>query len=164
MCCFNSTHSIEPVSQWYVSGNEGRFFKAVLVVDLKHTRLPNISSAKMGLFGISKELQFRVCNHSKPSLSPHRAREDLFLKRGNECWEGCCKQRTSDFSLAESLPRRLFFPLPGSAVVIGCESSPFWSSYSIELLLLFINFHIAISGYLLFFIQNEASHYFKNSS
>jgi len=118
----------------------------------------------MGLFGISKELQFRVYNHSKPSLSPHRAREELFFKKGNECLEGCGKQRTSDFSLAESLPRQFFFCLSGSAVVIGCESSPFWSSYSIELLLLFINFYIAISGYLLFFIQNEASNYFKNSS
>ena len=32
-------------------------------------RLPFICPAKMGLFGFSKELQFRVCNHGKPHTS-----------------------------------------------------------------------------------------------
>ena len=32
-------------------------------------------SRKMSLFGISKGLQFGVCNHGKPHASPHRTRE-----------------------------------------------------------------------------------------
>ena len=28
----------------------------------------------MDLFGISRELQYRVCNHGKPHASPHKAR------------------------------------------------------------------------------------------
>ena len=37
--------------------------------------------AKMGLFGISGELQFRVCNHGKPCASPHMAREEEHCNR-----------------------------------------------------------------------------------
>ena len=42
-------------------------------------KLPFISPAKMGLFGFSKELQFRVCNHGKPhaSLSHSKGRRTL---------------------------------------------------------------------------------------
>ena len=35
----------------------------------------DISLAKMGLFGISGEFQFRVSDHGKPCASPHMARE-----------------------------------------------------------------------------------------
>ena len=41
----------------------------------------DISLAKMGLFGISGELQFRVCNHGKPCASPHMAREEEHCNR-----------------------------------------------------------------------------------
>ena len=47
----------------------------VSVVDLKINRLPGISPAKIGLFRVSKELQFRVCNHGATCTGPHRARE-----------------------------------------------------------------------------------------
>ena len=49
----------------------------------------DICSAKMGLFGISGELQFRVCNHGKPCASPHMAREGENLHREEK--EGCSK-------------------------------------------------------------------------
>lgn len=39
------------------------------------SRQPVISPTKMGLFGISKELQFEVCNHGKP---PQQREEKLF--------------------------------------------------------------------------------------
>ena len=38
-------------------------------------KLPVISSTKMGLFEISRELQFTVCHHGEPHASPHMARE-----------------------------------------------------------------------------------------
>ena len=41
----------------------------VRYVDLKQT---DISSAKMGLFWISRELQFGVCNHGEPPARPGR--------------------------------------------------------------------------------------------
>ena len=44
-------------------------------VDLKINRLPDISPAKMDLFGISRELHFGVCNHGKPCASSFMAKE-----------------------------------------------------------------------------------------
>ena len=41
-------------------------------------RLPDISPAKVGLFGISRKLQFKVCNHGKPHASPCKASEEHF--------------------------------------------------------------------------------------
>ena len=35
----------------------------IMIIDLEN-RLPNIFPAKMGLFGISRELQFTLCNHN----------------------------------------------------------------------------------------------------
>lgn len=37
--------------------------------------------AKMDLFGISGELQFRVCDHGKACASPHMAREGKHCHR-----------------------------------------------------------------------------------
>ena len=37
--------------------------------------LPDISPAKVGLFGISRDLHFGVCNHGEPLASLHTARE-----------------------------------------------------------------------------------------
>lgn len=42
---------------------------------IEKNRLPDISQAKMGIFGSSRELQFGVCNHGKPCESPHISRE-----------------------------------------------------------------------------------------
>ena len=66
----------------------------------------DISSAKMGLFGISGELQFRVCNHGKPCASPHMAREGEHFQREEkevgkdvvkQCmalnWQSPCQER-----------------------------------------------------------------------
>ena len=48
---------------------------------------------KMGLFGISKELQFGVCNHGKPCPSPCKARErECFYTGEKEVGEGYSKQ------------------------------------------------------------------------
>ena len=50
-------------------------------VDLN--RLPFISPAKMGLFGINKELQFGVCNHGElPASTQHKKERKTLLKRG----------------------------------------------------------------------------------
>ena len=49
------------------------------IVDPK--RLPVISPAKMGLFRISKELQFGVHNYHKPYASPTEAKEGCFHRK-----------------------------------------------------------------------------------
>ena len=43
--------------------------------------LPDISPSKMGLFWISRELQFGVCNHGEPSTSSCTAREGEHFHR-----------------------------------------------------------------------------------
>lgn len=48
-------------------------------VDLN--RLPDIFLAKMGLFEISRELQFGICNHGESCVSPCVAREKVFTER-----------------------------------------------------------------------------------
>ena len=70
----------------------------------KLNRLPDISPAKIGLFKISRELQFRVCNHGKPHTNSYMAREGGHFYGGKGSWEGYSKQRVNDFLLAESLP------------------------------------------------------------
>ena len=74
----------------------------------KTDRLPDISSAVMGLFGIRILLQFGVCNHKQSS---QQGQENKFIgwKRS---WEGYNKQRALSFSLAESLPGKWVFLLP----------------------------------------------------
>ena len=53
----------------------------------KTNRLSGISSAKMGLFRISRELQFGVCNHGEPRESSHLSREgEYFYRRGKGSW------------------------------------------------------------------------------
>lgn len=56
-------------------------------------------------------------------------------------WVSC-----DSLSLAEPLldKKKKFFFFLGSAINIGCESSPFWPSNSILMRFLFINFHIKI--------------------
>ena len=43
------------------------------------SRLPDISPAKISLSGISREWQFRVCNHGESRASPCMAREGEYL-------------------------------------------------------------------------------------
>ena len=117
----------------------------------KTNRLPVISPAinTASLFKISKELQFRVCNHGKPHASPVVTRRRGFIYRGKGRWEGYGKQRVHwrngefrllsidwvvkaliDWALARQ-QKQFFFLLLGSAITIGCESSHFWSPDSI---------------------------------
>ena len=60
----------------------------------------------MGLFGISRELQFRVCNHGKLHASPHTAMEGKHTSGGKGNLQGpqeTSRQRVHGFLLAESL-------------------------------------------------------------
>ena len=90
-------------------------------------RLPDICPAKTGLFGISRELQFRVCNHGKTSASPHKVKEES-LYGWKRMLGGLRKQGSHSFSLAES---RVFPLLTELCGITGFENSPFWSSSSI---------------------------------
>ena len=51
-------------------------------------KIPDISLGNMGLFGISRKLQFGVCNHGKSHASPHTAREGKHTSRGKRNVEG----------------------------------------------------------------------------
>ena len=66
----------------------------------------------MGLFEISRELQFRVCNHGEAHSSAHTAREEeLFYREEKEVgratvnkestafhWQSCCQERREGHS------------------------------------------------------------------
>lgn len=60
----------------------------------------------MGLFKISRELQFEVCNYGKPHASPRTVREECFHGEEKEFEEGYSKQTAHGLSLAESCPGR----------------------------------------------------------
>lgn len=47
-------------------------------------RLSDISPEKMGLFGVSRELQSKVCNHGEPCASPKRAMEGASFHGGGK--------------------------------------------------------------------------------
>ena len=64
-------------------------------------RPPAISLAKMDLFRISRELQFRICIHVQVV---QLARGEHFYKGGNGSWEHCGKHSSQVFLLAESSP------------------------------------------------------------
>ena len=91
----------------------------------KTNKLPITSLAKVSLLWISKKLQFRACNHSKPNASPWAGRRGkLFLKGEKEVGgavvnrESTGEMESSEFSgfwhwlscdrlsLAELLPGR----------------------------------------------------------
>ena len=93
----------------------------------------------MGLLGISKEWQFGACNHGKPHASLPQGEENSYIEGKKEV-EGvrankgpiCGPEslKCSGFSLAKLLSSKkrksFFFPLH-SAIIVGQESSPFWS-------------------------------------
>lgn len=58
--------------------------------------LPDISPAKMHLFGIRRELQFRVCDHGEPRASYRTARKKKFY-RGEREGNGYSKQKCMAF-------------------------------------------------------------------
>ena len=63
------------------------------------------SPAKMGLFRISWELQFRVCNPSEPRASPPTARKRQSVRKEKEAGSTTVI-RVHGFSLAELFPRK----------------------------------------------------------
>ena len=67
-------------------------------------RLPHISSAKMSLFGINRELQFSVYNHCEVCANPpcDKGKRTLFTEMKMKLGR-LYKQRAHGFSLAESL-------------------------------------------------------------
>ena len=77
----------------------------------KINRLPYISSAKMGVFGITRELHSGSASMVSHVQVPHGKGRRTFY-RGERKSGGLCKQRGSGFSLAESLQERTVFLLP----------------------------------------------------
>ena len=65
-----------------IKASVGKYF--VWTRWLETNRWPDISSTKMGLFGINRELQFRVCSHGEPCTSPHTAREGEHFYKGKK--------------------------------------------------------------------------------
>ena len=48
---------------------------------MENNRLLDISSAKLDLFGVNKELQFRICNDREPCKCQHgRGTEESFTE------------------------------------------------------------------------------------
>ena len=95
---------------------------------LETNRLSAISSAKMGLFMISSELQFRVCNHGKPHASSCTAREEHIYREDRNLGKGFIIKSPwlpTGFSFTESLPGKgSFFFLLGSGFITAGGSSP----------------------------------------
>ena len=88
----------------------------------------------MGLFGISRELQFGGCNHGEPQASLHMSRkEECFHREEKEVGRATVNKEFMAFHwlvLVRKEEVSLFFLL-GSAVVVGCENSLFYSPNSI---------------------------------
>ena len=118
---------------------------------------PAISSAKLGLFGISKELQFGVCNHGEPPAGPPAAREEKLFYREEEkvgraivnkkfevwwLFTGWVVTVSHWLSFLLVKKRKSSFSLLGSAINIGHENSPFWPPDSNLMMFPFVNFHI----------------------
>ena len=81
----------------------------------KTNRLSDISPAKMGLFRISRELQFGVCNYGEPRAGSHLSREgEYFYRRGKGSWEGYKNRKSVAFHwLNPCQKRRAFLSLVG---------------------------------------------------
>lgn len=89
----------------------------------------------MGVFGISKELEIRVCNHvgACPGLHPIQGKENCFTD-GKGCWEGIGNKREHGFPVGLCQETSL---LVGLRYLVGCESFRFWSPSFIPLRFLF---------------------------
>ena len=81
----------------------------------KINQLPGISTARMSLFVISRELQFGVCNHSKPCAMSCMAREEHSYGEGKEAGRAIVTKkknkgkRVPGFSLTWVLARKEVF-------------------------------------------------------
>ena len=89
-------------------------------------RLPDISPAKMGLFGISRDLQFQVCNHGEPHVSPCPATGELFYRGEKEVGRAIVNKESMAFHwLSPCQERRgVFLLLLGSAIIAEHEIFP----------------------------------------
>ena len=69
-------------------GPDGNFTSCIYSFSYSETnKWPDISPVKMGLFRISRELQFGFCSCGEPSASPHVAREGAAFIVGKGRWE-----------------------------------------------------------------------------
>ena len=83
--------------------------KRELVCWPETNRLP----AKIGLFGISRELQLRVCSHGEPRESPRKAREEHFYREEKEVGRAIVNKESMTFHwLRACQERRGIFLLP----------------------------------------------------
>lgn len=90
--------------------------------------MADISSTRMSLFVICRELHFGVCNHGEWGTTPHNAKEELFF-RGDEKVGWAIVKRTwrlMRWAVAWK-EEETFFLLLDSAIVVDYESAPFWS-------------------------------------
>ena len=97
-------------------------------------------SVKIGLFRISGELQFRVCNHGEPCASSHMAREgEHFYKEEKEVGRAVAN-RVHGFLFAESLPgeKRSFSSFCWALLSSQGTRAPPYSPLTLRFL--FINF------------------------
>lgn len=77
-------------------------------------RLPVISPAKIGLFKISRELQFGVCNHSEARASPKgQGKESTFIQ-GEKAMGRAIVNTKSKASLGSVLARKGILPVLSS--------------------------------------------------
>ena len=103
--------------------------------------LPDISSVKMGLLRINRELQFRGNNYVMPCASSYRAKDGKHFHR-METKKLRCTWLFIDWVLDREEKESFFFLLD-SAIVTGPNSSPFGSPTSIWLRFLLINFYVS---------------------
>ena len=75
-------------------------------------RVSDISPAKMGLFSISRELQFEVCICGEPSVSPQSARAGEHFYRGEEEVGRALTESKAFHCLCPCQERRGVFLLP----------------------------------------------------
>ena len=110
--------------------------------------IPDISPAKMGLFEMSRELQFGLCNHGKPHASPHKAREEHFYREEKE-FRMATVNRVHGFSLAETCQERrgIFLPSVGICYFHRAWELPLLVSQLYLLRFLFINFFTIPTNY-----------------
>ena len=96
-------------------------------------RLPDTSPAKLDLFRISRELQFRVCNHGKSRASSCKARkgEHVYREEKEVGMALVNKESVAFHWLSPSQERRVCIPPFGLCYHQRTWSSPFWSPNSV---------------------------------
>lgn len=104
---------------------------ALLLLKYPVMRDPRYFSSK-DEFVLSRELQFRRCNHGELHASPHKAREEHFYREEKEVGVATVN-RVHNVLLAETCRKEeeSFFFLLGF-IFTGYESSLSWSLNSID--------------------------------